>query len=83
VAHIVLVRENYREDVPYGLALYANEAARKVIPTAENLEWFREMVGNLRNPRTAQRLDRSHHQKGRGRGCSLKRSRDQSLDIAN
>lgn len=83
LAYIVLVRENYGEEVPYGLVLYANEAARKVVPTAENLEWFQEVVGDLRNARGAQWLDRSHHQKGRCRGCGLKRSCDQSLDIAD
>lgn len=34
LSYIRPVRENYGEDSPYGLELYANEAARKVVPTA-------------------------------------------------
>ncbi|HEY6375634.1 MAG TPA: PD-(D/E)XK nuclease family protein [Edaphobacter sp.] len=79
LAYIVMVRENYGEQVPYGLVLYGGETARKVIPSAENLEWFAAVVAELRTARGMQRLDRSHNQQSRCRGCGLKRSCDQSL----
>lgn len=83
LAYIVLVRENYGEQVPYGRVLYGNEVARKVIPTAENLAWLHAVVAELRRARTAQQINRSHQQRGRCCGCELKRGCDQSLDVGN
>jgi CRISPR/Cas system-associated exonuclease Cas4 (RecB family) len=79
LAYIVLVRENYREPVPYGLVIYSGETARKVIPTAENLSWLAEVVEQVRSARGANAPDRSHSQQSRCRGCGLKQSCDQSL----
>jgi CRISPR/Cas system-associated exonuclease Cas4 (RecB family) len=81
LAYIVLVREHYDEPVPYGLVVYGDEAARKVLPTPENLAWFAEVVDQVRLARGLQQLDRSHHQRNRCRGCGLKHSCSQSLDI--
>ena len=80
LAYIILVREHYAENVPYGLVVYADEAARKVLPTAENLAWFREVVDQVRRARGLPEVDRSHRQRSRCRGCGLKSSCDQSLD---
>ncbi len=80
LAYIVLVREHYGEDVPYGLVIYGDKTARKVIPTPENLAWFAEVVQQVRSARGMEQLDRSHHQRSRCRGCGLKPNCDQSLD---
>ena len=80
LAYIVLVREHYGEDVPYGLVIYGDETARKVIPTQENLAWFAEVVQQVRSARGMEQLDRSHQQRSRCRGCGLKPNCNQSLD---
>lgn len=59
LAYIVLVREHYGESVPYGLVVYGDEAARKVLPTPENLTWFAQVVDQVRLARGLQQLDRS------------------------
>jgi CRISPR/Cas system-associated exonuclease Cas4 (RecB family) len=79
LAYIVLVRENYKEPVPYGLVIYSGETARKVVPTQENLAWFASVVNEVRAMRTAGSANRSHNQKGRCRGCGVHGSCDQSL----
>lgn len=71
LAYIVLVREHY-EPVPYGLVVYGDQAARKVLPTPENLTWFAQVVDQVRLARGLPQLDRSHHQRNRCRGCGLK-----------
>jgi len=81
LAYIVLVRENYREHVPYGLVIYGNAVAVKVIPTAEDLEWLARTVQEIRVARGLQSADRSHCQKSRCRGCGLKYICGQSMDI--
>ena len=83
LVYIVLVREHYDENVPYGLVLYGNKAARKVMPTAENLAWFAEVVDQVRRARGLPDIRRSHQQRSRCRGCGLKHSCDQSLDKAD
>ena len=82
LAYIILVREHYNEPVPYGLVVYGDEAARKVLPTNENLAWFAGVVDQVRRARGLPDIDRSHHQRSRCRGCGLKHSCDQSLDKA-
>ena len=79
IAYIVLVRENYRERVPYGLVIYSGETARKVVPTDENLAWFATVVQEVRKSRFNNCADRSHNQKNRCRGCGVNASCDQSL----
>lgn len=79
LAYIILVRESYGEQVPYGLVIYGGETARKVIPTPENLAWFGEVVAAVRAARGLERPDRSHNQLNRCRGCGLRNSCDQSL----
>lgn len=81
LAYIVLGREHYGESVPYGLVVYGDQAARKVLPTPENLAWFAQVVDQVRLARGLQQLDRSHHQRNRCRGCGLKHSCAQSLDM--
>ena len=83
LAYIVLVRQHYSENVPYGLVVYGDEAARKVLPTVENLAWFAEVVDQVRWARGLPNVDRSHRQRSRCRGCGLKHSCDQSLDKAD
>ncbi len=83
LAYIVLVREHYNEPVPYGLVVYGDEAARKVLPTIENLAWFAEVVEQVHRARGLPDIGRSHHQRSRCRGCGLKHSCDQSLDKAD
>ena len=80
LAYIVLVRERYNENVPCGLVVYGNEAARKVLPIAENLAWFAEVIDQVRRARGLSEIDRSHRQRGRCSGCGLKHSCDQSLE---
>jgi CRISPR/Cas system-associated exonuclease Cas4 (RecB family) len=80
LAYIVLVREHYGEDVPYGLVIYGDETARKVVPTPENLAWFAEVVQQVRSARSMEQLNRSHQQRSRCHGCGLKPNCDQSLD---
>ena len=79
LAYIVLVRENYREPVPYGLVIYSGETARKVVPTDENLAWLATVVQEIRKSRSNNCADRSHNQKTRCRGCGVNGSCDQSL----
>jgi CRISPR/Cas system-associated exonuclease Cas4 (RecB family) len=80
LAYIVLVRENYPEEVPYGLVIYGDEAARKILPTLGNLAWFAEVVNEVRVARGLSQLDRNHNQRSRCRGCGLKYGCNQSLD---
>lgn len=80
LAYIVLVREHYNEPVPYGLVVYGDEAARKVLPTSDNLAWFSDVVDQVRRARGLPDVDRSHHQRSRCRGCGLNQSCDQSLE---
>jgi len=54
LAYIVLVREHYDEPVPYGLVVYGDEAARKVLPTPENLTRFAQVVDQVRLARGLQ-----------------------------
>jgi CRISPR/Cas system-associated exonuclease Cas4 (RecB family) len=79
IAHIVLVRENYREPVRYGLVIYSGETVRKVVPTDENLAWFASVLQEVRKSRFNNRADRSHNQKNHCRGCGVNGSCDQSL----
>jgi CRISPR-associated exonuclease Cas4 len=80
LAYIILVRENYREHVPYGLVIYGGAAAVKVIPTVEDLDWLARTVHEVRAARGHQGVDRSHCQKSRCRGCGLKHNCGQSMD---
>ncbi len=79
LAYIVLVREHYGEQVPYGLVLYGNEDARKVYPTPENLAWLESVLSNLKRARGASNVNRSHKQHNRCRGCGMRQGCDQSL----
>ena len=80
LAYIVLVREHYNEPVPYGLMVYGDEAARKVLPTDESFAWFVDVLNQVRRARGLTEIDRSHHQRSLCRGCGLKHSCNQSLD---
>ena len=79
LAYIVLVREHYGEQVPYGLVLYGAEEARKVYPTPENLAWLESVLKQVRQARGASNVDRSHRQYSRCRGCGMKQNCDQAL----
>ena len=79
LAYIVLVREHYGEQVPYGLVLYGKEEARKVYPTAENMAWLESVLTQVRRARGAANVDRSHRQHSRCRGCGMRESCDQAL----
>lgn len=79
LAYIVLVREHYKEEVPYGLVLYGNEEARRVYPTQENLAWMESIVQEVRIARHAEQVDRSHRQVNRCRGCGMRPKCEQSL----
>lgn len=79
LAYIVLVREHYREPVPYGLVLYGDEGPRKVYATPQNLEWLENVILEVRRARRATSVDRSHRQISRCRGCGMKESCNQSL----
>lgn len=79
LAYIVLVREHYGEQVPYGLVLYGKEEARKVYPTPENMAWLEAVLKELKRARGASTVDRSHRQHSRCRGCGMRESCDQSL----
>lgn len=79
LAYIVLVREHYREPVPYGLVLYGDEEPRKVYATPQNLEWLENVILEVRRARRATSVDRSHTQRSRCRGCGMRESCNQSL----
>lgn len=79
LAYIILVRENYGEQVPYGLVLYGNEEARKVYPTPENIAWLESVLMQVKHARTASNVDRSHRQQSRCRGCGMRDSCSQAL----
>ena len=79
LAYIVLVREHFGEEVPYGLVLYGNEEGRRVYPTPENLAWLKSVVEQIQSARNAADVDRSHRQVNRCRGCGMRESCDQSL----
>lgn len=79
LAYIVLVREHYGEQVPYGLVLYGKEEARKVYPTPENMAWLESVLMQVRHARGASNVDRSHRQHNRCRGCGMRESCDQAL----
>lgn len=81
LAYIVMVREHYREPVPYGLVVYAGQTARKVYPTPENIEWLLSVARQLRAGRRADALDRDHRRPGRCNGCGLKEKCGQSLAV--
>lgn len=79
LAYVVLVREHYGEQVPYGLVLYGNEEARKVYPTPENIAWLERIVTEMKRARSASTVNRSHRQVSRCRGCGMRQSCDQSF----
>lgn len=79
LAYVVLVREHYGENVPYGLVLYGNEEARKVYPTPENIAWLEGILAEVKRARGASTVNRSHQQYSRCRGCGMRQSCDQSL----
>ncbi len=79
LAYIVLVREHYGEEAPYGLVLYGEHEARKVYPAPENLAWLESVCGDVRAARKADRVDRSNRQVSRCRGCGMRESCGQSL----
>ncbi len=79
LAYIVLVREHYGEQVPYGLVLYGNEEARKVYPTPENIAWLESVLMQVKRARGASTVDRSHQQYSRCRGCGMRQSCGQAL----
>ncbi len=79
LAYIVLVREHYGEQVPYGLVLYGDEEARRVYPTPENLAWLETVLLEVKRARGASTVGRSHKQHSRCRGCGMRQSCGQSL----
>ncbi len=79
LAYIVLVREHYGEQVPYGLVLYGSEEPRRVYPTPENMAWLESVVKQIKLASGASTVDRSHQQCSRCRGCGVRQSCDQSL----
>ena len=79
LAYIVLVREHYREPVPYGLVLYGDEEPRKVYAIPQNLVWLENVILEVRRARRATSVDRSHTQRSRCRGCGMRESCNQSL----
>ena len=79
LAYIVLVREHYREPVPYGLVLYGDEEPRKVYATPQNLEWLENVILEVRRAHRVTSIDRSHTQRSRCRGCGMRESCNQSL----
>ncbi len=83
LAYIVLVREHYGEQVPYGLVLYGNEEPRKVYPTPENMAWLESVLMEVKRARGASTVNRSHRQSSRCRGCGMRESCDQSLIPSN
>ena len=74
LAYIVLVREHYGEQVPYGLVLYGNEEARKVYPTSENIAWLEGIITEVKRARGASTVNLSHQQYSRCRGCGMRQA---------
>lgn len=79
IGYMLMVREHYGEEVPYGLVVYAGQTSRKVMLSEENVAWFRSVAGDLRLARRSSSVDRSHRQPGRCNGCGVKGSCAQSL----
>ena len=79
LAYIVLVREHYGEKAPYGLVLYGDQDALKVLPTPENLAWLEAVLLELKRARQASTIDRSHRQANRCRGCGMRQNCRQNL----
>jgi CRISPR/Cas system-associated exonuclease Cas4 (RecB family) len=82
LAYCVLVEENYREPVPYGLVLYGGNEARKVYLTEDRLAWLIGVMDELRHAQSGGEKDRSHEQSGRCLGCGLREKCNQALGPA-
>lgn len=79
LAYCVLVEENYREPVPYGMVLYGGNEARKVYLTEDRLAWLTGVIDELRHAGSGGERNRSHQQSGRCLGCGLREKCNQAL----
>jgi CRISPR-associated exonuclease Cas4 len=79
LAYCVLVEEQLREKVPYGLVIYGGQQVRRIELTDANREWLMCTVAALRAARLAKQAKRNHNQCRRCSGCGVRAHCDQAL----
>lgn len=79
LAYCVLVEEEMKTKVPYGLVIYGGQQVRRVELTAANREWLMGMIAAVKAARLAKEAQRSHNQQGRCAGCGVRAHCDQAL----
>jgi CRISPR-associated exonuclease Cas4 len=79
LVYCVLVEEQLKAKVPYGLVIYGGEQVRRVELTAENREWLMRTIDAVRAARVAKEAKRNHSQRGRCIGCGVRSHCDQAL----
>jgi CRISPR/Cas system-associated exonuclease Cas4 (RecB family) len=79
LAYCVLVEEQLKERVPYGLVIYGGQQVRRVELTASNREWLMRTIAAVKAARLAKEAKRNHNQRGRCSGCGVRAHCDQAL----
>jgi CRISPR-associated exonuclease Cas4 len=78
-AYCVLVEEQLKAKVPYGLVIYGGQQVRRVELTTANREWLMHTIAAVRTARLAKAAKRNHNQSGRCSGCGVRDHCDQAL----
>jgi CRISPR/Cas system-associated exonuclease Cas4 (RecB family) len=79
LAYCVLVEEQLKAKVPYGLVIYGGQQVRRVELTEVNREWLMRTIAAVRAARLAKAAKRNHHQRGRCTGCGVRAHCNQAL----
>ena len=79
LAYCVLVEEQLKAKVPYGLVIYGGEQVRRVELTEANREWLMRTIAEVKTARLAKAAKRNHTQRGRCTGCGVRAHCDQAL----
>jgi CRISPR-associated exonuclease Cas4 len=79
LAYCVLVEDQLKAKVPYGLVIYGGQQVRRVELTTANREWLMHTIAAVRTARLAKAAKRNHNQSGRCSGCGVRDHCDQAL----
>jgi CRISPR/Cas system-associated exonuclease Cas4 (RecB family) len=72
LAYCVLVEEQLKEIVPFGLVIYGGQQVRRVELTPANREWLTHTIAAVKAARLAKEAKRNHNQRGRCSGCGVR-----------
>lgn len=79
LAYCVLVEEQLKATVPYGLVIYGGQQVRRVELTAANREWLMRTIAAVKAARLSKMAQRNHNQRGRCTGCGVRAHCNQAL----